>query len=1236
MRLAQLSLSGFKSFAETTRFTFDSPITAIVGPNGCGKSNVVDAVKWVLGERSPKSLRGGQMQDVIFSGTASRKPMGRAEVILTFENPVQDQATGRRDLPIDSDTVTVARRLFRDGTSQYLINDHKCRLRDVLELFMDTGVGADAYSIIEQGKVDAMLTANPKERRIIFDEAAGVAKFKARRIEAQRKLERAENNLIACRQQLDSTERRLRIVRGQATKARRFKELDLQYRSLRTAHILDEYADLQNRLIGLTSQLTELEAQRTRVIAEVEAVEQAKQQAELDRHAAVEKQRDLEQKATDVAHKRATAQQRRDMTQQAVQELAAQLAEDEKRADDLQRRNTSLTNELADLNKHALSLADRSGDAERAVDQATTDRLAAQQALSEGQARAEEQRAVVADIDRKLLTQHGLLNGLDHRAEIVEQQRDRLTDRERELTDEIERRSELIVEEQAASGQAHQEIERLADELAGIDAQTQEVGTQLADLTDRLTTDEHERVRLDARRHTLLEMQQAREGLGDDVKAVLDHDLPFVKGLLADHIETDMNRAALVEAALGGALQSLIVDSLDDIDTDALAGLPGRVMFLPVHGPNGVNKPQHDPPDVLLPHEAVPLRPAVRVTDEYAPVVDRLLARCVATRDLMTARRLAKGPLRGYRFVTYTGEVLDPQGRVTAGPVAAASGVGILQRRTELLQLDAVLRELGLRIDGLHAEVAALDENAGKLQDKGASIRRGIQEATHRRLEHSARHERLTAEIERLTHETQHVGDERERLSHQLDEFQTEHAGIRQDIASLERLHAEQAALAGELVAGLEGLATNVETASEAVTTSRVTLSQLDEQVAAAEREQRRLELAIDDAARQIAGQATHQEAGRKKRIEYERVIDEATFEMEEVDRTLAEIATQRQPMQARVDRCTHKAAELGERLLALRTHSNHVDRDWHALEVSKREVEIRRENIELRSGEELGLDLPVMHVEYAQMMADGDVDPIDAEAALVEIEELREQIKRLGNVNLDAIEEEAQLAQRNEDLIAQVQDIDTARASLESLISQLNERSQSLFQETFETIERNFAGSDGMFRKLFGGGRAEIRMMPEENGEIDWLESGIEIIAKPPGKEPRSITLLSGGERTMTAVALLMAILKSKPSPFCFLDEVDAALDDSNVDRFCLALEPFLDRSHFIVITHHKRTMQAADQLYGVTMQERGVSKRVKVRFSDVRADGTIKQQAVDRDETPLQPVVLASMPAEAAPVDA
>jgi len=346
-------------------------------------------------------------------------------------------------------------------------------------------------------------------------------------------------------------------------------------------------------------------------------------------------------------------------------------------------------------------------------------------------------------------------------------------------------------------------------------------------------------------------------------------------------------------------------------------------------------------------------------------------------------------------------------------------------------------------------------------------------------------------------------------------------------------------------------------------------------------------------------------------------VIDEAVFEAEECVKRLSASEGELEELTAEHQQCQARVVELGDEVNAARQRLSIVERNYHALELSKREHEVNREHLEQSAADDLGLDMNIEYPQYRALMADGNVEAVDRDTAVTRIDELRGAIKRLGNVNLDAIEEERDLVGRNEELFRQVGDLDSAREQLIGLIEELSNLSRERFKETFETIRENFAGTNGMFRRVFGGGKADMHLIPnEETGEVDWLESGMEIVAKPPGKEPRSIKLLSGGEKTMTSVALVMAIFQSKPSPFCLLDEVDAALDDANVERFCGVLRTFLDRSHFVIITHNKRTMQAGDQLYGVTMQERGVSRRVAVRFDQVGVDGQIAKEALQASE--------------------
>jgi chromosome segregation protein len=1260
MRLAKLTLCGFKSFADTTEFTFEDPITCVVGPNGCGKSNVVDAIRWVLGERSSKSLRGTEMLDVIFAGSASRKPAGMASVRLTFENPVLEAEAGaspvaiaseeagareepggtdgegeseivvdreamrrsgrRRGLPIDADQVEVERRLFRDGTSQYLINGRRARLRDIRELFLDTGIGADSYSIIEQGKVDAMLLANPLDRRSFFDEAAGIARYKQRRVETQRKLERTEANLSDLRRELESTERRLRIVKGQAAKARRFLALDEELRACRALLALEQYDDVQERLAGLTSRQAALASQRDTARAILAELEACKQEAELRRAELADERRRVEQERLAAEHERERAAQRRQMSERALEEARSRLEADRERVAWIVARAGDLEAEAGACRSACAGLAERLGDQERALREASEARSRAMERLNQGQASLARLRTAVERIERERAGLEASAASEQKRAEALREQcgplrekRDRLAEAERAA------RESAAACERSAAG--------LKAAVAGTDAALERLESTLERISDdrrwraaRVGELERERVRLDSRRATLREMIESRAGFGEGVRALLEQRsagaFGGVIGVLADLVDlTGEGDGAgwAVEAALGPLLECVVVRSLSEMPTaEELSSLPGRVGFLLLEGIGEGAGPAV--PDLSAAGSRVTaLRGAVRArggeeSERVSRLLDRLLARCYLVESVDAAVLLSAGPVGpGAKFVTRDGMMVDRDGVIVAGAASSGeAGLGLLSRRRELETLTERINALSTELTAARRELEEADAEAARVSDEASVLRSRLADEQRALLSEQTRLERLVAEAERLAREGAGVEQEMALAESRAAAIEADAEALRQRAERLTRLACEESERCGRVEAELADLRAAAEEAGERVTAGRVELSRLSEQLASARQEQSRLESARDELARQRrdAEAAAAEQESRLK--EHESAIASATEAIERASAAWERLSASLEGLAERLASAENEARALGERVLSARQHAQHLERDWHSLEVSKRELEVRRESLEDRATEELRIDLRQEHAQYRELLASGIQRPETA-ALESEIGGLRELIRRLGSVNLESIEEESQLAGQNESLLAQVRDLDEARGRLAALIEQLNRASRERFAEVFGQIQREFGGEQGMFRRLFGGGRAEIRLLPvtrEVDGqavqtdEVDLLESGIEVIARPPGKEPRSISQLSGGEKTLTAVALLMAIFRSRPGCFCVLDEVDAALDEGNVGRFVSMVRQFTDRSHFIIITHNKRTMQSADRLYGITMQERGVSKRVSVHI--------------------------------------
>ncbi len=1307
MRLSKLTVNGFKSFADRTEFTFDHLITGIVGPNGCGKSNVVDAIKWVLGERSSKSLRGHEMIDVIFAGSAGRKPSGMASVSLTFENPVlegkenAEHAEGaevaeeelvevgveaepslsldatddvnpdlaprssalaapsafsspsskRRGLNYDADIVEIERRLYRDGESAYLINGKNARLKDIREMFLDTGVGADAYSIIEQGKVDAMLLASPQERRTIFEEAAGIAKYKQRRIESQRKLERTQTNLVQTREQLESTERRLRLVRGQAAKARRFVELDESLKAWRMALAFDQYDDLVQRLAGLTSRQASLAVERDEAGAQLAEVEHAKQEADLARHELADTHKRLEQERLGAVHAEQQAVQRQGMLERAVEEAQRQTGVDRDRLADVRQRQDATELAATEQREAIAAMGEGLAESERRLASAGSQRAAVLEQLNEIRQQSSQKHAAAGRIDRE---RAGLLASITSDAKRVEGVREQI--------EQIARKAGRL-DEDSASGHAASEagesatkaaserVKELEWELTRLEEQVGRLSADRRERTEQAKSIEQELVRLDSRRATLQEMVETRAGFAESVRAVLKQreagkGFAGVVAPLADLIETrpdvDADAAAAVELVLGADLQGLVVETAAGLPPkEELAQLPGRVTFLPMVGVSGSGDavPSVDlaasgfvmdgPRGRLVSLRAlVCAREGDRADPRLQELLDRLLGRAFLVSDVEAALLLAAGPLSSQRarFVTRDGMMLDADGRVYAGRGVAEES-GLLRRRAELETLRGQVADLRSTLEQERAALKEVDAEAASLSAQAGATRQGLGQQQRVVLQEQNKLERALADLARIERERRGFDQETAQLGERMARLEEDRARLQEKAESLGRLQQEEAAAAAALDAEVKSIQLRADAAADQMTSAKVEVGKLTEQAAAARRELSRLELSRDELSRQSRDIAAHLERLESRLAEHAAAIEQCHALISEARDSAHRLAEEIAAVHARLAEAEQRGSTLGEQVLLSRQRFAVLERDWHSLEVSRRELEVKRENMEERTQEEIGVDLPREHPEYRDMMAGGDVTRIDTSEAALQIDTLKDAVRKLGSVNLDSMEEEKNLEQQNETLVKQVADIDDARAQLELLIEQLNQVSRERFGEVFTLIQQNFGGQDGMFRKLFGGGKAEVRLMPlmkeveqadgsiqkVDTGETDLLESGIEVIAKPPGKEPRSISQLSGGEKTLTAVALLMSIFRSKPSCFCVLDEVDAALDEGNVGRFNHVIREYTDRSRFIVITHNKRTMQSADRLYGVTMQERGVSTRVSVRFEEVGKNGEIKSGKED-----------------------
>jgi chromosome segregation protein len=1248
--LKRLELLGFKSFAEKTRFDFPAGVTAIVGPNGSGKSNVVDAVRWVLGEQSAKSLRGGEMTDVIFNGSSSRKSLGMAEVSLTFDNsaresvvsrqsavvspnppddsPVTFLAGNRGPLNIDADEVVITRRVYRDGEGEYLINNRPCRLKDIKDLFLGSGAGSNAYSIIEQGRVDALLQASNKDRRAIFEEAAGISRFKAKKVEALRRLERVEQNLQRLGDILAEVDKQLRSVRFQASKAQRHQEYSARLKELRVGLGVREFRELSGlwgveraRRDALRSGLSEAAGRA----AEWEEEAGRREAAVADLEEAI---RDGEADLAD-ARQRITA----DQTTAGHQRADADRVEAELAA--ARRKNTALVRQLADLTEQA---------------------AAAERELAGVAADEEGQRRRVAALGEELQALADHLDDLKQQAEAFHHEEMALNNQEVTAKNDalfarnlLERLHGERERRQALSARASESLAKTDLELEALTRAQAELVTRLTearqaqfartaerdDLRRRAEDAQHILADRKARHSGLISrvevlegLERSREGLNAGVREVcalldgLDALDPAgtapgpwrtVRGLIADLLTVPHEVAPLIDLALGESAQCFLVRDAAVLDR-ALEGrsFAGRVGFLPFTPTEAGDWAFAEPPPLAQRADRLVRCDAA----DLAGLPARLLGRTLIVSDLTVARRIAaQSP--GWRFVTRRGELLEADGTLTVGGQHAEAG--LLSRKSELRELRQEASRAQAAIDEAEAEWAALraaaDGLEGPLRGLGQEIALLSDQAgdlKQRIGEHSEKHANLNEEVSVNRRELDELG---------------------QDIARLEADRAKAEDRAAEAERAVQRLQARMDAGAEAVrggeqrrqqlgqdhTAAREALARLTERLAglrgrfartAQDLAERRQE--AEAMAGQVRSAGEHLAAGRLALLEATARLAAHYLDKESAERRLRDRSAERDAERAR-------RQELLDQLQRVRSAWQSRQEEAHALDLKVRDLEHRRTALADRIREDYGIELAEIVQEDSPQRAqreDGQeefndssapsssapsapsaVNPFDPTAAEQEIAELRTKLGKLGSVNLESLQELAETEARAAALQAQFDDLTAAQKALAEIIGSINQDSRRLFTETFAAIRGQF---QELFRKLFGGGMADVVL----EDEADVLECGIEINARPPGKELRSISLMSGGEKTLTAVALLLAIFRSKPSPFCLLDEVDAALDESNTARLAAVLREFMERSQFIVITHAKRTMASADVLYGVTMQESGVSRQVAVRFEDWEDD--------------------------------
>ena len=1181
MYLKRLEIQGFKSFADKVEFEFPSGITAIVGPNGSGKSNVVDSIRWVLGEQSVKNLRGSKMEDVIFAGSADRRPLGMAQVSLTLDNSA-------RIFDLDFEEVTVSRRLYRSGESEYLINKAPSRLKDIQELFMDTGLGREGLSIISQGKVDEILSLKPEDRRGLIEEAAGIIKYKYRKREAERKLADTEEHLVRVQDIIQELEERVGPLGEQAEKALQYKTGKEELDRLELSLEVHDIAENQLREKNLQGKKQQLEDEMARQAAGL-----AGQEAELaELRLAFQQQETVFQEQ-----------------QQAFYELQNQL---ERRSNTIQANTQLLENTVEQIRRLRGEVAAQQAETaalQQKLQKAEGETLAAEQLLQEQRTLAEQQRQVLHQLEEQLQQteqseeqhKHAVfammqeqarnhnalqrleqeLSGGDRGREKTEQ---KLAKLEQMLQQQYQYRADLQaqMEEQQALQQKHDR------EIAALEQEVEERKRQQFLMRQQLNETQASWQETQSKAKALKELEESGEGYQYGVKSVLEQKhrgkLQGILGTVSQLITVPQHLEKAIETTMGVSLQNLVTED-DKQAQEAIRYLKehkkGRATFLPINTVKGQRAEEDLSKEEHVLGLAVDL---IEFDKTYEKIMLHLLGKVWVVQDLPSAVAIGKKRGFNHRMVTLDGELVTPGGALTGGNHEKERG-GLLARKRQVAELEERARQLEAQMEQQNRDLDIYYAQTGekkaaivtlRSQDEDL-IRRAAQlEQQLRQQEREEKRLRSERDMEQFQLQEQDKQQEEQKLALQQEKT------LQQELAQREKALNQQGEMLKEQLQHLQQCQKEAQNAYNQNEIQLATAQQRWEmlrQQSAAERERYQL---LQHNLESRTQELTQQE---QKQKQYEQLIAENRKSIQQEQAQLSE-----QNQQLTVYRT--KRLEQQERIGQLEDGVRQKRQRNEQLREQKYQLELKLNKIQgyLSAGyRRLAQNFDSTYEEAQQQAVVLENIPQTQK----QIQQLKGQLNQLGEINFTAIEEFEQVKQRLEFLKTQVGDLQEARQSLNKVIQEMEKIMAQKFAETYQEVNARFSE---VFCSMFGGGQAHLELSDPE----DYLLTGIEIVAQPPGKKEQVLTLLSGGERAMTAIALLFSLLTVKPSPFCILDEIESALDDVNIDRFARFIRQYAEKTQFIIISHRKGTMEAADVLYGVAMENKGVSRLMSVKVSD------------------------------------
>lgn len=1187
MYLKRLEMQGFKSFAEKIKLDFNCGITAVVGPNGSGKSNIADAIRWVLGEQSVKTLRGSKMEDVIFAGTEHRKPLGFAEVTIVLDN-------SDSTLPIDYEEVAITRRVYRSGESEYLINKTNCRLKDITELLLDTGIGRDGYSVIGQGRIDEILSTRSEDRRQIFEEASGIMKYKVRKHDAEKKLELTRQNLERINDIIAELESQLEPLREQSEKARRFLDLREELKVLEVNVYLDSMKKFRDRLEVMDKQLKTVQDQindennkldeitrsnkeKTDLLKSMdERLEEAKQlfyemegnlercssEIKLNQEKIANLMQNIERLDTEKAELR-----------EKIEVLETEEAGKKDRLKYLERQLEEYSAKLAGFEKQMEELLKTLDEEERSIELLKSEIMDKMDIQSDKKLQISNLRSHIENMQKRQ-------RSIDTEVyqNVVEKDREKM--KKEELTESIRN--------------AEQHIKGHKEKLSGLFREREETDKMLSELRMKQAKINSDIQSKSSRVRTLREMEQKLEGYNRSVREVLQacHASPQfgrgIHGALAQLIEVDRKYETAIEISLGGALQNIVTQTEEDAKK-AIEFLKknklGRATFLPISSVEGRGFDNQTMARIkqcegfcgvaseLVSHDSV-----------YTGIIRNLLGKVVVIDNLDNGIKMARKFRYSFRIVTLDGDLLNTGGAMSGGSLENR-GTGILTRNREISELDEELKSLRQQETGVSKDIKQLTEDISRIDSDISSIENEIKNnelVKIRDESHLAQTdenlEKLTARMEMLRQEKEQLEREIKETGNELTKYELELLQIEEEISEAKKTVAEFQEKHKEDQAARDALHTDI-------TDYKISVNSIKESIAGVNESSDRIHTEKENMVMSITKKESEQERFREE-------IKKLEEQIEGLNARIKKHSEERSGRSFEIDRLTEERKILEEDIYDIVNKINDTNKtilllqeEYSRTEVRKTRLEAEMEALQDRIWNEYELTYS------SAMELKKDVGSLTS--AQRRINEIKNMIKELGPINVAAIDDYIKTKDRYEFMTNQRNDMEQAREKLLRVIAEMTSIMKKQFLEQFKLINKNF---NDVFRELFNGGRASLTLVDEENV----LESGIEIEAQPPGKKLQNMMLLSGGERAFTAIALLFAILRLKPSPFCVLDEIEAALDEANVYRFVEYLKNYSCNTQFIVVTHRKGTMEGSDMLYGVTMQEHGVSKIISMKMGE------------------------------------